>query len=218
MLVVGPLPYTRQTPPSPGRSSIHDMEPAKKTSINLIDIMDTQSLITQAVKPAQKYIESLIESGEITASDELAETLSRALYVATQMHLMDYQKPLSALDLVGKMYTTAAVCKYLGDITPQALNDRINKKTILRLKDGKGRNGYPLFQFQNGSIDPDVQKIIQTLLKGNFSEWQTAIWLTNPSQVYGGKSAVEYMKESPENFAEILATAQSDVNDLYANS
>lgn len=67
-------------------------------------------------------------------------------------------------------------------------------------------------------MDPDVQKIIQTLLKGNFSEWRTAIWLTIPSPEYGGKSALEYMKESPDNFAIVLSDAENDVNDLYANS
>lgn len=180
--------------------------------------MDTNTLTSRAFEPAQKYIQSRLESGEITASEDLAETLARALYTATQKHLENYRKPTNALDLVGKMYTTAAAREYLGGITSQALNDRINKKTILRVKDGKGRNGYPLFQFRDGAMDPGVQKIIQTLLKGNFSEWQTAIWLTIPSPEYGGKTALEYMEESPENFTLVLADAQSDVNGLYANS
>ncbi len=177
--------------------------------------MDTQTLLSQAFTPAQKHIEELINSGEITANDDLAKSLSYALLAATQKHLYKYQKPVSAASIIGKMYTTAATCKYLGGITPQALNDRINKKTILRLKDGKGRNGYPLFQFSDGTVDPDIQKIIQTLLKGHFTEWEAAIWLTTPSQAYNGKSAVEYMKESEEHFAEVLAHAHGDVYNLY---
>lgn len=180
--------------------------------------MDTNTLTSRVFEPAQKYIQSSLESGEITASDDLADTLANALYTATQKHLADYRKPLYTRDLVGKMYSTASAREYLGGITSQALNDRINKKTILRVKDRKGRNGYPLFQFRDGAMDPDVQKIIQTLLKGNFSEWRTAIWLTIPSPEYGGKSALEYMKESPENFAIVLSDAKNDVNDLYANS
>lgn len=180
--------------------------------------MDTSIFTNQAFSPAQQQIEEFITAGKITANNDLAESLSYALLATTRRHLQKYQKPVSALSIIGKLYTTAAVCKRLGGITPQALNDRIKKGSILRLKDGKGRNGYPVFQFSDDAVDPEVQKIIQTLLRGNFTERQTALWLASPSRAYNGKSAVEYMKESPENFAEVLATAQSDVNDLYANS
>lgn len=115
-------------------------------------------------------------------------------------------------------YSTAATCEYLGGITRQALNDRINKHTILRLKDGAGRNGYPIFQFSNGTVDPNIQQIIQTLLDGHFSEWQTALWLTSPSLMYNGASPLEYLRTSPKNFGQVLAHAENDVNNLYANS
>lgn len=177
--------------------------------------MDTQNLLSQAFSPAQKHIEELINSGEITANNDLAESLSHALLAATQKHLHKHQKPISALSIIGKLHTTAEVCEYLGSITPQALNDRIKKNTILRLKDSKGHNRYPRFQFSDGTVNPNIQKIIQTLLKGHFTGWEAAIWLTTPSQAYDGKSAVEYMKESPGNFAKVLAHAQGDVYNLY---
>lgn len=102
--------------------------------------------------------------------------------------------------------------------TARDISDRINKHTILRLKDGAGRNGYPLFQFSNGTVDPNIQQIIQTLLDGHFSEWQTALWITTPSLMYNGASPLEYLRTSPKHFGQVLAHAENDVNDLYANS
>ena len=89
------------------------------------------------------------------------------------------------------MYSTASAGEYL-NLSLEELDRLVEDRLILKVTDGKGRNGYPLFQFRDGSMNPDVQKIIQTLLKGHFTEWEAAIWLTTPSQAYNGKSAVEY--------------------------
>lgn len=179
--------------------------------------MTSEDLTSRVFEPAREYIQSALESGSITASDDLAGTLADVLHTATQKHLAGYRKPLYASDIVGKMYSTASACEYL-NLSLEELDRLVEDRLILKVTDGKGRNGYPLFQFRDGAMDPDVQKIIQTLLKGNFSEWRTAIWLTIPSPEYGGKSALEYMKESPDNFAIVLSGAENDVNDLYANS
>lgn len=179
--------------------------------------MTSEDLTSRVFEPAREYIQSALESGAITASDDLADTLADVLHTATQEHLAEYRKPLYARDIVGKMYSTASACEYL-NLSLEELDRLVEDRLILKVTDGKGRNGYPLFQFRDGSMNPDVQKIIYTLLDGNFSQWRTAIWLTIPSPDYGGKSALEYMKESPENYAIVLSGARNDVNDLYANS
>lgn len=179
--------------------------------------MTSEDLTSRVFEPAREYIQSALESGSITASNDLADTLADVLHTATQEHLAGYRKPLYASDIVGKMYSTASACEYL-NLSLEELDRLVEDRLILKVTDGKGRNGYPLFQFRDSSMNPDVQKIIQTLLKGNFSEWRTAIWLTIPSPEYGGKSALEYMKESPDNFAIVLSDAENDINDLYANS
>ena len=179
--------------------------------------MTSEDLTSRVFEPAREYIQSALESGSITASDDLAGTLADVLHTATQKHLAGYRKPLYASDIVGKMYSTASACEYL-NLSLEELDRLVEDRLILKVTDGKGRNGYPLFQFRDGAMDPDVQKIIQTLLKGNFSQWRTAIWLTIPSSEYGGKSALEYMKESPDNFVIVLSDAENDINDLHANS
>lgn len=179
--------------------------------------MTSEDLTSRVFEPAREYIQSALESDSITASDDLADTLADVLHTATREHLAKYRKPLYARDIVGKMYSTASAREYL-NLSQEELDRMVADHLILKVTDKKGRNGYPLFQFRDGAMDPDVQKIIQTLLDGNFSQWRTAIWLTIPSPDYGGKSALEYMKESPENFAIVLSGAENDVNDLYANS
>lgn len=174
--------------------------------------MEKNEFLNRTLGPAQELIESLIADGTIDMTESRAHNLSSAIKLAIQQHVKTHQESKNLLSTIGDLYTTAAVCKYLGDITRQALNDRINKKTILRLKDGKGRNGYPGFQFANGAVDPSVQKIIQTLLNGGFDEWHTALWITNPSLMYDGLSALEYMKQSEEHFKEVLDHALADVN------
>ena len=176
--------------------------------------MTSETLTPRVFEPAREHIQSALESGAITASNDLAGTLADVLHTATQKHLAGYRKPLYASDIVGKMYSTASAGEYL-NLSLEELDRLVEDRLILKVTDGKGRNGYPLFQFRDGSMNPDVQKIIQTLLKGHFTEWEAAIWLTTPSQAYNGKSAVEYMKESEEHFAEVLAHAHGDVYNLY---
>lgn len=179
--------------------------------------MTSEDLTSRVFEPAREYIQSALESAEITASDDLADSLADVLYTATQKHLAEYRKPLYASDIVGRMYSTASAREYL-NLSQEELDRLVEDRLILKVTDGKGRNGYPLFQFRDGSMNPDVQKIIQTLLKGHFTEWEATIWLTTPSQAYNGKSAVEYMKESKEHFDEVLAHAYGDVYNLYGTS
>ena len=107
--------------------------------------------------------------------------------------------------------------EYLGGISLQALNDRVRKNNILRLKNKAGRNGYPVFQFKDGAVDPQVRQVIKTLLDGKLTEWEVAFWLAVPSNFFDGRPAVEYMKDSEENFKLVVAHAHENAADRRAN-
>lgn len=167
--------------------------------------------------------EYLEELGNVTESEDFLNLLSRNIGGT----IANYQKPIHIRDIVGKMYSTESVRKYLGGITQEELETLIESNSILHVKDKKGNIGYPLFQFKDGTINPKVQKVMRILLKqyptdygliGGRSEWETAIWLANPCEMYNNKSAVEYMEESPEAYCYVVMDAQSDANDRYANS
>ena len=75
--------------------------------------MTSEDLTSRVFEPAREYIQSALESGEITASDDLADSLADVLHTATQKHLAEYRKPLYARDIVGRMYSTASAREYL---------------------------------------------------------------------------------------------------------
>jgi hypothetical protein len=167
--------------------------------------------------------EYLEEMGNLAESENFLNLLSRNIGGI----IANYQKPIYIRDIVGKMYSTESVRKYLGGITQEELEALIEDNLILHVKDKKGNIGYPLFQFKDGTINPKVQKIIKILLKqyptdyglkGGRSEWETAIWLANPCEMYNNKSAVEYMEDSPEAYRHVIMDAKADANDRYANS
>lgn len=167
--------------------------------------------------------EHLEELGAIAESEEFLNHLSRNIGGT----IANYQEPINICDIVGKMYSTESVRKYLGGITQEELEALMESNSILHVKDKKGNIGYPLFQFKDGTISPKVQKVMRILLKqyptdyglmGGRSEWETAIWLANPCEMYGNKSAVEYMEESPEAYRYVVMDAEADANDRYANS
>ena len=167
--------------------------------------------------------EYLEELGNLAESEEFLSLLSRNIGGI----IANYQKPIHIRDIVGKMYSAESARKYLGGITQEELESLIESNSILHVKDKKGNIGYPLFQFKDGTINPKVQKVMRILLKqyptdygliGGRSEWETAIWLANPCEMYGNKSAVEYMEESPEAYRYVIMDAEADANDRYANS
>ena len=107
--------------------------------------------------------------------------------------------------------------EYLGGISLQALNDRVRKNNILRLKNKAGRNGYPVFQFKDGAVDPQVRQVIKILLDSGLTEWGVAFWLARPSKFYDDRPAAEYMKDSEDNFKFVLACAVQDAANRRAN-
>ena len=85
-------------------------------------------------------------------------------------------------------------------------------------KDHKaGRNGYPVFQFKDGAVDPQVRQVIKILLDNGLTEWGVAFWLARPSKFYDNRPAVEYMKDSEENFKLVVAHAHENAADRRAN-
>lgn len=201
---------------------------AKNTSVTDHDTKTVTATLTIGHRTInlnlpERVGEHLEELGNIAESEEFLNLLSRNIGGT----IANYQKPIHIRDIVGKMYSAESARKYLGGITQEELEALIESNSILHVKDKKGNIGYPLFQFKDGAINPKVQKIMRILLKqhptdygliGGRSEWEAAIWLANPYEMYNNKSAVEYMEESPEAYRYVVMDAESDANDRYANS
>ena len=84
--------------------------------------------------------------GEITPTAESMQELSNAL-----SHTVEVRKGARGSGkYIGKVKDSRSTREYLGGISLQALNDRVRKNNILRLKNKAGRNGYPVFSSKTG--------------------------------------------------------------------
>lgn len=121
---------------------------------------------TAVKKHITEYIDSLVARGNLNITEENYLDLSFKLRATAAKYALEDQhkpQPKTTLDIIGDLHTSAAVRKYL-NITQEELDKLVEDHLILKLTDGKGRNGYPAFQFKNGTIRPDIQKIIKTYL------------------------------------------------------
>lgn len=115
---------------------------------------------TAVKKHITEYIDFLVSRGNLEITEENYLDLSFKLRAAAAKYALEDQhkpQPKTTLDIIGDLYTSAAVRKYL-NITQEELDKLVEDHLILKLTDGKGRNGYPVFQFKNGTIRPDPKK------------------------------------------------------------
>lgn len=142
--------------------------------------------------------------------------------VTTKYALEDQHEytPKTIIDIIGDLYTSAAVRQYL-NITQEELDKLVEDHLILKLTDGKGHNGYLAVQFKNGTIRPDLQKIIKTALdfpnpldptKPFRTPWEVAFRLTGESPLYGGRNLAEHLDKHPEKLAEEIDRLLADLN------
>jgi len=123
---------------------------------------------------------------------------------------------MSATKYVGKMSTAERVCSML-NISSEGLQDLVKNNMVLRLTNNHGQEGYPVFQFDNESINPDVQQVIKILLDGGYDPMTVAFWVYRPSELMDGMNTIEYMAESQDNKDFIVGLAELDVANLRAN-
>ena len=123
---------------------------------------------------------------------------------------------MSATKYVGKISTAERVCSML-NISSEGLQDLVQNNMVLRLTNNHGQEGYPVFQFDNESINPDVQQVIKILLDGGHDPMTVAFWVYRPSELMDGMNTIEYMAESQDNKDFIVGLAELDVANLRAN-
>lgn len=164
---------------------------------------------TAVKKHITEYIDFLVSRGNLNITEENYLDLSFKLRATAAKYALEDQhkpQPKTTLDIIGDLYTSAAVRKYL-NITQEELDKLVEDHLILKLTDGKGRNGYPVFQFKNGTIRPDIQKIIKTYLdfpkfdnpyKTPSTPQEVAFYLKVDSLEYGGRNLVEHLDKYPE--------------------
>lgn len=177
---------------------------------------------TAVKKHITEYIDFLVSRGNLEITEENYLDLSFKLRAAAAKYALEDQhkpQPKTTLDIIGDLHTSAAVRKYL-NITQEELDKLVEDHLILKLTDGKGRNGYPAFQFKNGTIRPDIQKIIKTYLdfpkfdnpyKTPITPQEVAFYLKEDSLEYGGRNLIEHLDKHPEKLDREISMLLDDL-------
>lgn len=159
------------------------------------------------------YIDFLVSSGELKITKVNSHNLSFELCAtAARYALEDQHEPPSKnfTQIVGDLHTSAATRQYL-NITQEELDQLVEDHLILKVTDSSGRNGYPAFQFKNGTVRPEIQKLIKPHLDYTYPEnpkkhiaepWEVALHLTTRSLLHGGYSISDYLTKYPEKVDE----------------
>lgn len=177
-----------------------------RTSATDVDAL-TEALRTRIAKRAAE-LAALGRSLDLGDVDDLADRMLAAL---PTVHPLD--QPL------GPFYDTAGLVAWLG-ISRQALFDRVRRGTVLACRTADGHLVYPSLQFgRNGAVRPGVQDAVGAFARRGVDGWSIGAWLTTPSEVFDGHSAVDYLvvhRSSPTAVARVATAAVADATQWAA--
>lgn len=101
----------------------------------------------------------------------------------------------SAWSALGPFYSTRGVCRILGGVTRQAVEERRRRHRIIALRTAEGGWVYPAFQFdeRNRPLAPIVAAH-RRLVDSGMSPWTAAATLLGPQTELGGRSIAEHLR------------------------
>lgn len=111
--------------------------------------------------------------------------------------------------LYGEFLTTERVLQQLKLRHRQALNGRLERNTILRVKTADGRNAYPALQFESGQVIPAVKTVLQTLLPVAATEWTVLDWLVHPRGELNGDRPIDRLRNGEAEPVFLLAETEA---------
>ena len=99
-------------------------------------------------------------------------------------------------------------------ISRQALFDRVRRGTVLGCRTSDGHLVYPSLQFgRNGQVRPGVQEAVGILTRAGVDGWTIGTWLTTPTELFEGHSAVDYLVVHRSSAAAVARVAQAAAAD-----
>lgn len=135
------------------------------------------------------------------------EEVTPAVELARRM-LATVPSPSRWDELLGPFYTTTQMSKLLGEISRQAVMDRVQRRTLLGLKTADGVWVYPRFQLdERNEVLSGLAAVLQAFDPDEVDEWTLAAWLVSPLQPLGGRSVIDWLREEREPEA-VLALAR----------
>lgn len=99
-------------------------------------------------------------------------------------------------DAVGPVLRTSTVRQMLGEVTRQALLDRVNRHKLLALRTSDGHLVWPVWQFKRRSVAPGVADVVGVGASSGVDPWTFASWVRAPLDAAGGRSVAELLSGS----------------------
>jgi hypothetical protein len=162
--------------------------------------------LTEAVrKRIEARADELREQGRVLDLGEVEDLADRMVAALPTVHPLD--QPL------GPFYDTTGLVAWLG-ISRQALFDRVRRGTVLACRTADGHLVYPSLQFgRNGTVRPGVMDAVGAFTRKGADGWAVGAWLTTPSVVFDGQSAVDFLvvhRSSATAVARVASAASAD--------
>jgi hypothetical protein len=150
----------------------------------------------------------LREQGRELEIEDVEELADRMMAALPSVHLLD--RPL------GPFYDTAGLVSWLG-ISRQALFDRVRRGTVLACRTADGHLVYPSLQFgRNGVVRPGVLEAVGAFTRHGVDGWSVGAWLTTPSAVFDGQSAVDHLVVHRSSATAVARVAEAAAADAAA--
>lgn len=107
-------------------------------------------------------------------------------------------------DQFGPFYDLSAVEKILG-CSRQAVHDRTNRGTLLRVKTRNGRFLYPAFQFDRDGVKLAVRGVLEVFRDAPVDGWAVAAWFTTEADSLDGRTPLSWLDDGPADPVIVLA-------------
>jgi len=101
----------------------------------------------------------------------------------------------SAWNALGPFFSTRGVCRLLGGVSRQAIEDRRRRHRIIALQTSEGSWVYPAFQFDDANRP--VRAVIDAhrrLTSGSIGPWSAASAMLGPQPELAGRSIAEHLR------------------------
>jgi hypothetical protein len=100
----------------------------------------------------------------------------------------------SAWNALGPFYSTTGVCRLLGGVSRQAVEDRRRRQRLVALRTEEGAWVYPAFQFDDRNRPvPSIVAAFHRLAGGRVGAWTAAAALLGPQPELGGRSIAAFL-------------------------
>ena len=175
------------------------------TAGEAVDADSVDVLIAEVRRRVEERARSLVAQGRRLDLAQVEDLADRMVAALPTVHPLD--QPLAPF------YDTTGLVSWLG-ISRQALFDRVRRGTVLACRTADGHLVYPSLQFgRTGQVRPGVQEAVGAFTRAGVDGWVTGTWLTTPSEVFDGESAVDYLvvhRSSAAAVARVAAAAAAD--------